>query len=843
MTLPPRAVESARPDGEPPAQTPPGTARVHVDEPLLAARVHRPSDLLRFLAGLLGVVAVLALASLAHNTTTGITSDITSGATKVHGLSTTLSGLLAGAAVLLVPLAFTVERLARRDGMRLADGVLAAVLAHSLTLGLDWWVVEGAGEGIRNALTRSPQPGGGLTDPIHGYLVPVIAYMTAAAPPGRPRWRIALWSVVVLNGGTELISGYNSPMSLALTVILGWTVAHGTRYALGSPNARTTGRSLLVELRKAGFHPATAHRAPDGPGGTHRYYVAQQQGPPLDVHVIDRELQASGFFYRLWRRIRLRSAAVRRSPRSPRQALEHESLISYAAASAGARAPRLVATSELGPDAVILVYEHVAGRTLDELPDAEVTDELLTGLWESVRALQDRQIAHRRLTGESLLAVAQGPAHLTNLSHGDVAAGDFALRMDIAQLLTTFALRAGPERAVATAADVLGPTRVAAALPLLQPIGLSRSTRADLRRYNREHKAEAPDGDEESTEGTTGGTTEGTTEGDLLSRIRRLILDMVPETPAAPVRLERFKPKTLFTAIGGAIAVYSLLTAFPATQIDFADMNGAWVLAAFAAAALSHLAAAMCLIGFVPGRLPFGRTLLAQIAGSFVKLVTPAAVGGVALNTRFLQKAGVRPVQAVASVGVSQLAGLACHLVLLFTFGYIGGTEQGTDLAPSRTVVAGLLTAAVLVLTVTAVPPLRRFVAARLRPLLAGVVPHLLDLLQRPYRLALGFGGYLLLTAAFVACLDASLRAFGGHASLAVVAVVFLTANAVGSAAPTPGGIGAIEGALIGTFVGLAHVPIEIATPAVLLYRILIFWLPVLPGWACFGYLQRKGAL
>ncbi|MEU7137635.1 lysylphosphatidylglycerol synthase transmembrane domain-containing protein [Streptomyces sp. NPDC046261] len=831
MTLPPRAVKTTHPDRDPRATDPPGTARVHGDEPLLAARVHRPSDLMRFLAGLLGVIAVLALAGIAHNTTTGITSDITSGATKVHGLSTTLGDLLSGAAVLLVPLAFTVERLARRDGMRLADGVLAAVLAHSLTLGLDWWVVEGAGEGIRNALTRGPQPGGGLTDPVHGYLVPVIAYMTAAAPAGRPRWRVALWSVVVLNGGTELISGYSAPMSLALTVLLGWTVAHGTRYAIGSPNARTTGRTLLVELRKAGFRPATAHRAPDGPGGTHRYYVAQRHGPPLDVHVIDRELQASGFFYRLWRRIRLRSAAVRRSPRSPRQALEHESLISYAAASAGARAPRLVATAELGPDAAILVYEHVTGRTLDELPDAEITDELLSGLWESVRALQDRQIAHRRLTGESLLAVAQGPARLTNLSHGDIAAGDFALRMDIAQLLTTFALRAGPERAVATAADVLGPARVAAALPLLQPIGLSRSTRADLRRYNSDHKADPPADDEDNAE------------RDLLSRIRRLILDMVPETPAAPVRLERFKPKTLFTAVGGAIAVYSLLTAFPATQIDFAHMNGAWVLAAFAAAALSHLAAAMCLIGFVPRKLPFGTTLLAQIAGSFVKLVTPAAIGGVALNTRFLQKSGVRPVQAVASVGVSQLAGLACHLVLLFTFGYIGGTEQGKDLAPSRTVIAGLLTAAVLVLTVTAVPPLRRFVAARLRPLLSGVVPHLLDLLQRPYRLAVGFGGYLLLTAAFVACLDASLRAFGGSASIAVVAVVFLTANAVGSAAPTPGGIGAIEGALIGTFVGLAHVPIEIATPAVLLYRILIFWLPVLPGWACFGYLQRKGAL
>ena len=57
----------------------------------------------------------------------------------------------------------------------------------------------------------------------------------------------------------------------------------------------------------------------------------------------------------------------------------------------------------------------------------------------------------------------------------------------------------------------------------------------------------------------------------------------------------------------------------------------------------------------------------------------------------------------------------------------------------------------------------------------------------------------LLLTAAFVMCLDASIRAFGGGdtMSYASIAVVFLAGNALGSAAPTPGGVGAVEGALI----------------------------------------------
>jgi uncharacterized protein (TIRG00374 family) len=74
------------------------------------------------------------------------------------------------------------------------------------------------------------------------------------------------------------------------------------------------------------------------------------------------------------------------------------------------------------------------------------------------------------------------------------------------------------------------------------------------------------------------------------------------------------------------------------------------------------------------------------------------------------------------------------------------------------------------------------------------------------------------------------------------VAVVFLTGNALGSAAPTPGGLGAVELALSGGLT-VAGLPAETATSAVLLFRLLTFWLPVLPGWAAFAYLQRREML
>ncbi|MEW2078527.1 lysylphosphatidylglycerol synthase transmembrane domain-containing protein [Streptomyces sp. NPDC013433] len=874
---------SSRPDA-----TDPETAHideVEGDEPLLPARVHRPSDLMRLLAGVLAVVVLLAIAAFAHGTTSGLEQDINKGTGQAPDLLIKIAGLASSIAILLVPVAFAIERLIKRDGLRIADGVLAAVLAHGVTLATDLWVARAAPDSIQEALTQ-PSPGDihALTDPVHGYLAPVIAYMTAVGMSRRPRWRAVLWVVLLLDAFSMLVTGYTTPFSIILTVLIGWSVAYGTLYAVGSPNVRPTGRTLMAGLRTVGFHPVTASRVESGDASEtgdrgRRYFVTLEDGPPLDVTVVDREQQAQGFFYRAWRNLALRGFATRSSLQSLRQALEQEALLAYAAIAAGANAPKLIATSELGPDAVMLVYEHSGGRTLDSLPDEEITDELLRDTWHQVRALQSRRIAHRRLVGDAILVDRSGTVILTDLRVGEIAAGDLLLRMDTSQLLVTLGLRVGAERAVASALSVLGPDTVADCLPMLQPIALSRSTRGTLRKLAREraerereavldayrqskparaeHGAhqvvlDKPDkkavrAEQRAEKRAIDEALEEAREEDLLTQIRHEVLRIRPQAPVEPARLERVRPRTLISFIAGAIGAYFLLTQL--THIEFGPLisnaEWGWVAAAVLFSAASYIAAAMALLGFVPERVPFVRTVAAQVAGSFVKIVAPAAVGGVALNTRFLQRAGVRPGLAVASVGASQLFGLGCHILMLLSFGYLTGTEKTPSLTPSRTVIGGLLTVAVLVLVVTSVPFLRKFVVTRVRSLFAGVVPRMLDVLQRPQKLITGIGGMLLLTACFVMCLDASIRAFGDETtsvSIASVAVVFLAGNALGSAAPTPGGVGAVEATLT---VGLIAVglPKEVAAPAVLLFRLLTLWLPVLPGWLAFNHLTRKAAL
>ena len=152
---------------------------------------------------------------------------------------------------------------------------------------------------------------------------------------------------------------------------------------------------------------------------------------------------------------------------------------------------------------------------------------------------------------------------------------------------------------------------------------------------------------------------------------------------------------------------------------------------------------------------------------------------------------------------------------------------------------AGLV---VLALAVLAVPAGRRALRARVSPTLGQVLPRLLDVAQQPVKLARGIGGALLLSLSYILCLAACVAAFGRSVPIASIAVVYLTGSAIGSILPTPGGLGGVEAALTAGLTA-AGLPGAVAVSAVLLFRLLTFWLPVPFGWAAMTYLEREQAL
>lgn len=83
--------------------------------------------------------------------------------------------------------------------------------------------------------------------------------------------------------------------------------------------------------------------------------------------------------------------------------------------------------------------------------------------------------------------------------------------------------------------------------------------------------------------------------------------------------------------------------------------------------------------------------------------------------------------------------------------------------------------------------------------------------------------------SAVLACLALVFVAFGEPPRLSILLVGFAAAQVLGAIPISPGGVGLVEGGMVGAFTAL-DVGMGVATTVVLAYRILETWLPVLAG-------------
>jgi uncharacterized protein (TIRG00374 family) len=91
-----------------------------------------------------------------------------------------------------------------------------------------------------------------------------------------------------------------------------------------------------------------------------------------------------------------------------------------------------------------------------------------------------------------------------------------------------------------------------------------------------------------------------------------------------------------------------------------------------------------------------------------------------------------------------------------------------------------------------------------------------------------------------IAVLWACFHAFGHPPPLTVIVMGYFV-GFLGNLLPLPGGIGGVDGGMIGAFAAFG-VPLSLVVPAVLAYRIFTFWLPTIPGAIAYFQLRRTVA-
>jgi glycosyltransferase 2 family protein len=778
----------------------------------LERRIRKPVDALRCIMSCLWIVVLGVAAVAASATTTGVETDIVGASRRLPRALLVVAPPIALFALLILPVGLAVTLLFRRQVRLLAEALATGLLAGAAAEVINIVLSRPAASRLYYAIIMS-HPGARHVNALDQYLAGLVAYATMIGLAGRPAWRNALGLAIGVYAVVQLAALHTTILSILFALLIGRAIGFAVRYGAGSASQRPPARDIAAAL-SAGDLAVTAIRRVlqprPGMAGTRHYEATTQDGSRLDVAVFDKDQQAAGAFYRLYRRVRVRGQVARNAPLSVDRAVERRALLAYATEDAGVPTPRLRTLVRAGPEAAVLAYDHYEGTTLRQR-NPGCSDAELESIWDAVTRLHAHHVTHRGLTADRILFAANGQVMLLDLGDGDVAASDLQIRLDLAQLIAELALFAGPEKSAKLAIERVGGNELVAVLPLLQPVALARSTRRELRSRR-----------------------------DVLPAIRKTILAAVPGGEVTPVQLERIRPRTLVTLVASVAAVYLLAGELAQASIGNVLRTADWIwgVAALALSAVTYVGAALSLSGFVVERLNFVRTLLVQLAGSFVTLVTPAAVGGAALNVRYLQRKKIPAPVAVASIAVSQVVAFVLHILLLVVFAAIAGTGAQSPIKPptwSYFVVAGLLVVAGVVL---AVPAGRRLVRARLSPTFGQVLPRLLEVAQHPRKLAQVIGGALLLSLAYILCLAACVAAFGRSVPFAKIGFVYLTGSAIGSIIPTPGGLGAVEAALTAGLTA-AGVPGAVAVYAVLLFRLVTFWLPVPIGWAALNFLER----
>lgn len=315
-------------------------------------------------------------------------------------------------------------------------------------------------------------------------------------------------------------------------------------------------------------------------------------------------------------------------------------------------------------------------------------------------------------------------------------------------------------------------------------------------------------------------------------------------------------------AVGALSALYVLLPAVAGleqTWSRIAEGDGRWLIAAAGFEVLSFAAYVVAFHGVFggdAGPVNWPASYRITMAGLVAtRLLATAGAGGIALTVWALDRLGMDR-RGIASR-------TATFLVLLYgpfmAALVVGGLGLWAGLLPGPapfglTVVPALFGAVVIVLALTAALFSTNLDAAiaRFRVSSDGATRWARAIEVAPSTVSTGVRGAISLVPArrsampgalgwwaFDICvLLACLRAFGGEPAVSVVAMAYFV-GMLANTLPVPGGIGAVEGGMIGALIGLG-VSGGLAIVAVLSYRLFAFWLPVIPGVVAYVQLLRS---
>jgi len=644
------------------------------------------------------------------------------------------------------------------------------------------------------------------------YLAMLTAWLVAAAPWMTRSWRRTGWVFIVFVMSARILSSTEVPVRNLMMVAVGAAAGSLALVIFGAPRREVNVESVRTALGRAGLE-VDELRSQAQRRRTPTFIATATNGARLFIKVLGRDQRDSDSLLRVWRSLTLKGVGGG-VPSSPRRAVDHEAL---AMGILGAVAPTPAPVAVLGTtdEAAVLASTFADGVRLSDQPD--VADGVLRELWSHVARLQRRRLAHGALDSTNVM-VDGDEVTLVDLSAANVDASDETLGADVAELLASLAFLVGVDRTVATAAAELPTDVLERAVPMLQEAVLSKDTRRSYKDLD----------------------------DDLLENLR--------DASAAAAGIEKVElaPVRRIT-IGGAVSlvgslvlvwyVFNLATNWDETWEAFTAANLLYAIPIILMMISTYFSGAMSLMGAVTIDLIYTRTVAVMFGQSYLNRFTPANAGGMAMRVRYLQLNGLDTAVSASAIALTSGASGVAQVVTIVVFLIWGGSSD--KLSDFEFPDIGTIVVVILVVGLIATLfMITRFGRTVIWPWVSSAMSKVResigDLLKRPGKLGQLFGGALLGKLANVVSFWASMQAFGVDISFPKAGAMYIIATTIGSAVPTPGGVGGVEAALTAALIAYG---VDNATAAaiVLFFRTLTFWLPTIPGYGFFRYTQAKG--
>ena len=786
---------------------------VSVSGSLLQPLTRRTNDILRLAVSIVFLAVVITSSLITRPEWEALEKSISQIVGVLSPKQSDLVYLAYGIAILALPFMILIGLIVARQWKLLGAYAAAALLsALPLSLGGNGFSAPryhfDLSERLQTVLAQF------LDDP--RWIAMLAAVLTVSGPWQPARWRRWWWGLLLAFVPIHLVVSAIVPARALLGLAVGWVVGSLVVLVVGTPALEVPLEAAVRAMARRGF--AVSRLTVVQPAGRgplvllgeceHPGRSAARDSAVMELY--GPHQRSGGALRQLWGKLRLRDAETAPLVASMRRAVEHRALMAIAVAELGLASTTTIAVAPLNRGWMLYAHEPRRGVPIEDC--AQTTP--VARLWESLKVLNGHQISHGDLSSREI-TVDDGTVLFGDFFSAEYGATDAQLQSDIAQLLVTTSGLYDPEHAVAAAIDAFGEDTILEASRRLTKAAVPPRIRRAV-----------PDG------------------GAVISAARA---EVKRQTGADRIKTEtitRFtRGQVIQLVLFGALVyvAYPFISTVPTFFSQLRHANWSWALLGLAVSALTYVGAAAALWACTDGTVNFWKLSIAQVANTFAATTTPAGVGGLALSTRFLQKGGMSAIRATAAVALQQSVQVIVHLTLLILFSAAAGAS--TDLShfvPSATLlylIAGV--ALGIVGTFLFVPKLRGWLATAVRPRLAEVARDLVKLAREPRRLALILLGCAGTTLGAALALWASVAAFGGDTTFVTVTVVTMVGGTLASAAPTPGGVGAVEAALIG---GLAAfgLPAAVGVPSVLLYRILTCWLPVFIGWPVMRWLTKN---